>query len=88
MSLASRFKLCDLLGKHVRTTRPFPLLPVGSTGEVIDICGRKGSPPEIVVQWDEYNFRDAFGRDRGCDETQWLEVMDCRPRQVSPHRVR
>jgi hypothetical protein len=88
LSLASQFRLCDLLGKHVRTTRSFPLLPEGSTGEVIDICAIRGRPPEIVVQWDEHNFKDAFDRDKTCDETEWLEVIDCRRREISPERVR
>jgi len=74
-SLASGFELFDLLGKRIRTNRPLPLLPVGSTGKVVDICGKKGGAPEILVQWDEYNFEDAFDRDATCDETRWLEVI-------------
>jgi len=81
MSLASEFELFDLLGRRVRSTRPFPLLPIGSTGRVIDLCGERGQPPRILVRWDEYNFEDAFGRDALRDETQWLEVIDAPARK-------
>ena len=57
-TLASEFESHELLGKRVRTIRPFPLLPAASTGIVVDICARKGAPPEIVVRWDEYNFEE------------------------------
>jgi hypothetical protein len=76
MALASEYQLHDLIGKRVRTMRPFEFLPAGSVGEVIEISGRPGGPPALVVQWDRENFKDRFGRDRNSDETRWLEVLD------------
>jgi hypothetical protein len=75
-NLASEFDLFDLLGRRVRSRRPLPLLPLGSTGRVIDVSAEKGGPPRILVQWDEYNFEDSFGRDVLADETRWLEVIE------------
>jgi len=76
MASASNYQLHELLGRRVKTTRSFEFLPAGSTGEVVDISGRSGSAPGLVVQWDKENFTDRFGRDREEDETRWLEVID------------
>ena len=82
MTLASEFKLEDLVGKKVRTTREFSGIKVGDTGTVIKVYGW-GQHKGIDVAWDNHPISnwtdrlltDGFGRDKDFDETQWLEVV-------------
>ena len=82
MTLASEFKLEDLVGKRVKTTREFSGIKVGDTGKVVKVYGWKGHQG-IDVEWENHplsnwttrNLTDGFGRDKDFDETQWLEVV-------------